>query len=249
MAERRMFAKTIIDSDAFLEMPLSTQALYFHLAMRADDEGFINNPRKIQRMIGSSDDDLKLLCAKHFIIPFESGVVVIKHWRIHNYIRSDRFKPTVYEDERAQLAMKDNGSYTVAGMTVGIPNGYQVDTQYRIGKDSTVKDSKEVAAKRFVPPSVDDVKAYCKEKNITNVDADQFVDYYQSNGWRVGGKSAMKDWRAAIRNWSRNGYGKVKKDNNKFNNFEQREYDFDDLEQKLMNKLHEKGGSDDVRGS
>jgi len=115
MAERRMFAKTIIDSDAFLDMPLSTQALYFHLSMRADDEGFINNPKKIQRMTGCSDDDLKLLCAKNFIIPFESGVVVIKHWRIHNYIRADRLVETKYKEEREQLEVKDNGAYTFCG--------------------------------------------------------------------------------------------------------------------------------------
>ena len=90
MAERRMFAKTIIDSDMFLDMPLSTQALYFHLSMRADDDGFINNPRKIQRMVGASDDDLKVLVMKRFILPFDSGVVVIKHWRIHNYLRNAR---------------------------------------------------------------------------------------------------------------------------------------------------------------
>lgn len=91
MAERRMFAKTIIDSDAFLDMPLSTQALYFHLAMRADDEGFVSNPKKIQKMIGASDDDCKLLILKRYILTFESGIVVIKHWKIHNYIQSDRF--------------------------------------------------------------------------------------------------------------------------------------------------------------
>lgn len=112
MAERRMFAKTIIDSDAFLDMPLSAQALYFHLSMRADDEGFINNPKKIQRMIGASDDDAKLLIAKNFIIPFESGVVVIKHWKIHNYIRNDRLVATKYQDEKLQLTVKDNGAYT-----------------------------------------------------------------------------------------------------------------------------------------
>ena len=110
MAERRMFAKTIIDSDAFLDMPQSTQALYFHLAMRADDDGFINNPKKTQRIVGASDDDLKLLIAKRFIIPFESGVIVIKHWRLHNYIRSDRYKPTVYQDELASLELKNNGA-------------------------------------------------------------------------------------------------------------------------------------------
>ena len=113
MADRRMFAKTIIDSDAFLDMPLSSQSLYFHLSMRADDDGFLNNPKKVQRMIGASDDDLKLLIAKKFLIPFESGVVVIKHWKIHNYIQKDRYKPTVYAEERAQLRMKENKAYSL----------------------------------------------------------------------------------------------------------------------------------------
>ena len=135
MAERRMFAKTIIDSDAFIDMPLSTQALYFHLSMRGDDDGFINNPKKIQRMIGASDDDLKLLILKRFIIPFDSGIVVIKHWKIHNYIRNDRYKPTVYTSEKAMITSKENGAYTEVD-TVGIPNGYQMETQYSIGKDS-----------------------------------------------------------------------------------------------------------------
>ena len=111
MAERRMFAKTIIDSDAFLDMPLTTQALYFHLSMRADDDGFINNPKKLQRMIGASDDDLKLLAAKDFIIPFDTGIVVIKHWKIHNYIRNDRYKPTVYQREKESLSIRENGAY------------------------------------------------------------------------------------------------------------------------------------------
>ena len=111
MAERRMFAKTIIDSDLFLDMPSSTQCLYFHLSMRAGDDGFINNPKKIQRFIGSSDDDLKLLIAKNFIIPFDSGVVVIKHWKIHNYIRNDRYKETLYLEEKAQLAVTENKEF------------------------------------------------------------------------------------------------------------------------------------------
>jgi hypothetical protein len=129
-----MFAKTIIDSDAFLDMPLSTQALYFHLSMRADDDGFINNPKKIQRMIGCCDDDLKLLLAKNFLIAFESGVVVIKHWKIHNYIQRDRYKPTVYQEEKALIEEKENKSYTL-----GIPNGYTMDTQVRLGEVSLGK--------------------------------------------------------------------------------------------------------------
>lgn len=136
MAERRMFAKTIIDSDAFLDMPLSAQALYFHLSMRADDDGFINNPKKVQRMIGASDDDCKLLIIKRFIITFDSGVIVIKHWKIHNYIQKDRYKPTIYQEEKSTLAVKENNAYTEC-----IQDGYKLDTQDRLGKDRLGKDS------------------------------------------------------------------------------------------------------------
>lgn len=142
-----MFAKTIIDSDAFLDMPLSSQSLYFHLSMRADDDGFINNPKKIQRMVGASDDDLKLLVAKSFIIPFDSGIVVIKHWKIHNYIRNDRYKETVYQEEKALLNVKGNNAYTLLppGIPDGIPTvnhaGDKMETQVRLGKDRLDKDS------------------------------------------------------------------------------------------------------------
>ena len=95
-----MFAKSIVDSDAFLDMPLSAQALYFHLSMRADDEGFVGNPKRIKAMIGASEDDLKLLIIKRFVLSFQSGVLVIKHWRIHNYIQNDRWKPTTYIEEQ-----------------------------------------------------------------------------------------------------------------------------------------------------
>jgi hypothetical protein len=162
MAERRMFAKTIIDSDAFLDMPLSTQSLYFHLSMRADDDGFINNPKKIQRMIGASDDDLKLLIAKNFIIPFESGIVVIKHWKIHNYIQSDRYKPTVYQEERELLEMKKNKAYTLSESleTECIQNGYSLETQVRLGKDSIGKDSIDI------PDSDEPVVSVSKKKAV-----------------------------------------------------------------------------------
>lgn len=137
MAERRMFAKSIIDSDLFLDMPQSTQNLYFHLSLRADDDGFVGNPKKITRMINCSEDDMKILIAKQFLIPFESGVVVIKHWKIHNYIRNDRYKPTIYTDEKKILIEKESKEYDI-----GIPTVNQTDTQYRIGKDSLVKDNK-----------------------------------------------------------------------------------------------------------
>lgn len=113
MAERRMFTKKITESDAFLDMPSSTQMLYFHLSMNADDDGFVNNPRKIQRMCGASDDDFKLLLLKSFVLSFDSGVIVIKHWKMHNYIQSDRYKPTDYIDEKSTLGLKSNKAYTL----------------------------------------------------------------------------------------------------------------------------------------
>lgn len=112
MANKRMFNMKICDSDAFLDMPLSSQALYFHLNMRADDDGFVGNPKRIVRTIGANEDDLKLLIAKRFVLSFEDGVIVIKHWKMHNCIQKDRYHPTVYQDELKMLYEKDNKSYT-----------------------------------------------------------------------------------------------------------------------------------------
>lgn len=137
MAERRMFAKTIIDSDMFLEMPLSTQALYFHLSMRADDDGFINSPKRIQRLIGCSDDDLKLLILKKFILVFDNGVIVIKHWKIHNYIQKDRYKETMYKEQKEQLYLDENNSYTLNETDKKVV-GYNMDTQVRLGKSKVI---------------------------------------------------------------------------------------------------------------
>lgn len=112
MANKRMFNIKIVDSDAFLDMPLSTQCLYFHLNMRADDDGFVGNPKRIQRLVGATDDDLKLLIAKRFILTFENGVIVIKHWRMHNTLSTNRYSETVYTDEKKLLKIKENNSYT-----------------------------------------------------------------------------------------------------------------------------------------
>lgn len=111
MAQRRMFSPDIVSSDAFLDMPVSSQSLYFHLGMNADDDGFVS-PKKIMRLLGSSDDDLKVLVAKRFLLPFESGVVVVKHWLIHNLIRSDLYKETNYKKEKSFIGLNENGAYT-----------------------------------------------------------------------------------------------------------------------------------------
>ena len=221
MSERRMFAKTIIDSDAFLDMPLSSQALYFHLSMRADDEGFINNPKKIQRMIGASDDDLKLLIVKNFVIRFESGIIVIKHWRIHNWIRADRLTETAYTEERAMLQIKDNGAYTMDVRQV--TDICQTDVS--IGKDSIGKDSidkdKESKSRTFTPPTLDQVRDYCRERN-NSVDPQRFLDFYESKGWMVG-KNKMKDWKASVRTWEQRDKTEPKPAN-KAMDYSQRQY-------------------------
>lgn len=222
MAERRMFAKTIIDSDAFLDMPMSAQALYFHMAMRADDDGFLNNPKRVQRMVGASDDDCKLLLAKRFLIAFESGVVVIKHWKIHNYIQNDRYKETVYQDEKRLLTEKKNKEYEISVIELDaecIHDGYNSDTQVSIDKVSIEKDnlaniSREDRTRKrtqFVPPTVEEVAAYCQEKGYP-LDAQYFVDYYEGNGWKVRGKK-MQSWRSTLATWEKNRKDKEKRDN------------------------------------
>jgi hypothetical protein len=134
MAQRRMFSVKIVDSDAFLEMPQSSQLLYFHLGMHADDDGFVN-PKKIMRVIGSVEDDLKILFAKRFLLPFENGVVVIKHWLINNLIRKDFYQQTLYVEQKKRLTIKENKAYTECKQIVN-----NLDTQYSIGKDRLGKD-------------------------------------------------------------------------------------------------------------
>lgn len=225
MAERRMFAKKITESDAFLDMPSSTQMLYFHLSMNADDDGFVNNPKKIQRMCGASDDDFKLLIAKSFVILFESGIIVIKHWKMHNYIQSDRYRPTDYVDEKSMLGVKKNKAYTLDESKMytkciqDVSVGKDSIGKVSIDKDSIVKDSKGESVrgektKRFIPPSVEEVEQYCIERS-NNIDAQSFIDFYESKGWMIG-KNKMKDWKAAVRTWERS-----RKQENKENVFDE----------------------------
>jgi hypothetical protein len=199
MAERRMFAKTIIDSDAFLDMPLSSQALYFHLSMRADDDGFINNAKKIQRMLGCADDDLKILLAKNFIIPFETGVCVIKHWKIHNLIQKDRYKPTVYSEHKQQLSLKNNNVYTMD--TQCIQDVSKVEPQVSIGKVSQGKES-TIPANFSISEKV---ILWAEKNNHTNLQKhfDNFVlscqaRNYKYTNWDAAFMKAIRDNWAAV---------------------------------------------------
>ena len=151
MAERRMFAKTIIDSDAFLDMPVTARLLYYDLAMRADDDGFVNSPKKIMRMIGASQDDLSILMMRKFIIAFDNGIVVIKHWRIHNYIRQDTYNETKYKEQKSLLELDENKAYRLIEKFDNEPSTVRLlsvddpSTQDRLGKDSIGKDSNTIS--------------------------------------------------------------------------------------------------------
>lgn len=229
MAERRMFAKTIIDSDAFLDMPLSTQALYFHLSMRADDEGFINKPKRVQKCIGASDDDLKLLIAKRFILTFESGVIVIKHWKIHNYIQKDRFKPTVYVHERACLMLSENNAYTEC-----IQNGYKLYPQDRLGKVSidTYNESIEnntPCARACETPSLEKIREVCKTYGYPDVVGEKFFYYYEGMQWKKNGEP-ITNWTPMLHLWAireKEGFGANTKASPKY---KEREYSDEEYE-------------------
>jgi len=202
-----MFAKSIIDTDAFLSMPLSTQALYFHLCMRADDDGFVSNPRKIQRMISCTDDDLKLLVAKRYILVFDSGVIVIKHWKLHNYIRKDTYRETLYSEEKTQLFEKPDGVYTDHPIEQPLRiRDEPVDeslTQDRIGKDRIGKvriENTGTKRPRFTPPTLDEVSDYCKERG-SSVDPKKFFDYFDAGGWVDSKGNHVKSWKQKIITW------------------------------------------------
>lgn len=214
MAERRMFTKKITESDAFLDMPSSTQCLYFHLNMSADDDGFVNNPKRIQRLVGATDDDFKLLVAKSFVILFDSGIIVIKHWKMHNYIQSDRYKPTDYIEEKSMLGLKKNKSYTLSEIEMDTKCIQDVSVgKDRLGKDSIDKDNNIIVdkpqekVKKFVPPTVEEVKNYCDERN-NGIDAEAFVAFYDSKGWMIG-KNKMKSWKSAVITWEKSRKGNI----------------------------------------
>ena len=144
MAERRMFAKTIVDSDAFLDMPISSQCLYFHLAMRADDEGFVNKAKSIIRTVGAKEEDFRPLIERRFVIVFDDGVLVIKHWRIHNWIRGDRLQPTKYQQHKNTLSLDENNAYSDQPTGICQTSDCQLSdkchTEVRLGKVSIGKE-------------------------------------------------------------------------------------------------------------
>ena len=149
MAERRMFAKKIVRTDWFMTMPQTAQNLYWHLNMDADDDGFISNTRQVMRSIGSTEDDLTILLTKRFLMPFENGLMLVKHWRIHNYIQSDRYTPTTHQEERESVRLKENGVYSLSEGERLNDVVSKLYTQVSIGKDRKGKDIKKRTKKEM----------------------------------------------------------------------------------------------------
>lgn len=209
MAERRMFTKKVTNDDEFISLPSSAQALYFHLNQEADDDGFNKQVHTALFKAHASVDDLKILMLKNFVIRFESGVIVIRHWRMHNTLRKDRYTPTNFQDELQLLELKENGEYILGCQTVAerlpqVRSEEVREDKVRLDKGRLEEDAPQsVAASnfRFKKPTVEEIAAYCAERK-NNVDPQAFFDFYESKGWRVGNQP-MKDWKACIRTWER----------------------------------------------
>lgn len=211
----------IVDTDLFLDMPITARLLYYDLNMRADDDGFVGSPKKIQRMIGCSDDDMKLLIAKQFIIPFENGVCVIKHWRVHNYIQKDRYNETLYLDEKSILE-ESNGTYEIAtsqGMdTECIQNVSKLETQVRLGKDRLELGKSNIDEP--LTPKKETKHKYGEYKHVSLTDTEysklieefgepiinQYIEKVDEYVEQFGKK--YKNYNLTIRNWLKKDGGK-----------------------------------------
>lgn len=200
MAQKRMFDKTITNSDDFLELPDSSQVLYFHLSMNADDDGFVNNWKSIMKMTGTKENDMKLLVIKQYIIPFDSGVIVIKHWRINNYLRNDRYQETKFKEEKAQLLLEKNEEYKLKD-NFGIPVVYP--DKNRIDKNSIDKNIEK--------ENIKEKERYGEFNNVLLTDEEyhkleqaNLLPYIEKLSSYIASKGKKyKSHYATILNWSR----------------------------------------------
>ena len=224
MAERRMFSSKVVCSDAFAGMPFSAQALYVQLCMDADDDGFLNRAKRIQGSIGASDKDLNLLFEKRFILGFPNGVIAIKHWRMNNQIRKDRYTPTQYQEEFNSLVIQVDGSYTEKVKnkdavndlaTTWQPDGNHLATQISIGKDSLDQISLDKERKENIEKKTKPIRhKYGEYENVLLSDTDfeklknEFPQDWQNrienlSSYIASTGKSYKNHLATIRNWAR----------------------------------------------
>lgn len=236
MAIRRMFSKDVVGTDSFLDMPVSAQALFFHLGMEGDDDGFVKNPKTVMRTIGAKPDDMSILTARGFIIPFNSGVIAIRHWRILNTLRNDRYRPTVCSTEKGMLQLV-NGEY----VENGIPNGYQLDTNcqpmvYHPEPQHNITEQNKTEQNRTEDTSAPQKPIQHKYGSYNNVlltdeDLCKLQDEYPDWEQRIERLSAYiaqsgkryKSHLATIRNWARRD-NEDRKDKSATLNYQQHTY-------------------------
>lgn len=226
-----MFSLKVIDTDLFLEMPQSTRLLYYELCMRADDDGFVASPKKIMKVTGCSEDDFRILMAKKYVIPFESGVCVIIHWRVHNILRTDRYTETEYKQEKSMLVQQDN-KYV-------IPNGNQMEPQYRLDKikvDKVSKDNKPAKTKydEFVSMTEDEHNKLIEQFGEQSTkDRIENLNLYKGST----GKKYASDY-LTILSWDRKNKDKPsqQKQPKQTGNSNKRQYDYDELENILLGR-------------
>lgn len=236
MAKRRMLSQTVVDTMMSKHIPLSAQALYLHLVLRADDEGMIDCYEADRRYCDASKQDIQALINAGYVIPFESGVAAISHWHAMNNVRRDRYSPTLHATERATLSLSNDGMYSLVtcdDIPNDIPNDIPSD---RVDKNSIDKTSKDKVSKesphRFTPPTLDEVYAYITE-NGYHVDAKRFIEFYEAGDWKDSNGKPVKNWKQKLITWERQDKEKPQK-NNSFNQYKHTEYDYAELERKLI---------------
>ena len=202
MAERRMLTRKVTDDDHFTDLSSSAQALYLHLTMSADDDGFCNQLSTAMFRSHASVQDLEALLEKRFLLQFDNGVIVIKHWRMANALRKDRYTPTAFQEELAKLKIKENGSYTMAEDAVAswLPDGCQVVATGKNRQEENRQDKDRLGQAIGNGPSLDEVCAFAKEID-SKADPERFYDYYLARGWKIG-NDPINDWRALFRKWT-----------------------------------------------
>lgn len=228
-----MLTRKVTDDDHFMSLSASAQALYLHLSMSADDDGFCNQVALCMFKAHASLSDLEALLKLRYVYQFESGVIVIKHWRMANALRKDRYTPTVWQKEFAQLALKENGSYTLADGCQVVANGLPSGCP-NISKDKLSKSNIESGRKRtsrFTPPTLEEVKAYASENNL-NVDADKFYRYFTTPNdagqtWIDSKGNPVRNWKQKMITWANKGERRTKSRNTLIN-YEEKPYNEDE---------------------
>ena len=228
MGDRRMLTRKVTDDDHFMSLSASAQALYLHLSMSADDDGFCNQVALCMFKAHASVSDLEALLSLRYIYQFESGVIVIKHWRMANALRKDRYTPTVWQKEFAMLNVKENGAYTMGVLPDGcqmvaerLPDGCHNISKDKLSKDKSLDSSPKRS--RFVPPTLEQVKEYVLENNL-NVDADKFYRYFTTpdtagRTWIDSKGNPVRNWKQKLITWSNKAEDKSRKNN--FDNYKE----------------------------